>query len=450
MLTFNVPHQAVLIKKINAYLKYINRDLELEGGYCHGLTLLWLYKMSEGKEQWFYETIEKIVLCNAGDYDTIEMDMEKFIAHIEWLQNPTTYVKGLQQLDIDFTVEVPVDFSLTYQFERRKMNEVLDKIIPENKMICMSTQEHSIGVFKRGEIYYLYDSNYPWNGALIIKDIRTLKSEIIDRMFILFGKPIDKMGLRINVFSNPLTQRPLKKQLIDKDQLIKETKNIHQLDTIGINTFYLSCESGDIEMVKKLIAVGADVNQLFKNNTSSGLAIAAIHNDEAIVKLLLNHAANPNIKNIGNCTALHFVADLGYANIAKIILQNGADPLSLNEKNVTPLSFALESEQWQTAALLLSYIGNIESIPRNDIRDLREHKKEMLSAICGLLPTLAEKKQRFFMKLVKDIYKRSWNTNDEKILIKNSLFKNTLQEKVSVLPDDLVDKNGERVKKIKF
>src|SRR5262245_43362738 len=112
-----IYNQDVVIDKLNHYLKLQKRSITLKKGYCHGFSLLWLYKMSIGEENWFYNTIKKITACRKKrDYDAIEMDIEKFIAHIEWLQNSEKYVPEINQLDIDKIIELPRELSLSFLF----------------------------------------------------------------------------------------------------------------------------------------------------------------------------------------------------------------------------------------------------------------------------------------------------------------------------------------------
>ena len=109
-------HQTKIIDKINLYLKLNKRSLTLEHGYCHGLTLLWLYKMSKNQEKWFYDTIKLIVDTPQENFSEIEIDIEKFIAHIEWLQQPEKYVPKIRQMDIDKSIEVPKELPLSSIF----------------------------------------------------------------------------------------------------------------------------------------------------------------------------------------------------------------------------------------------------------------------------------------------------------------------------------------------
>src|SRR5688572_10339606 len=105
---FSTPvklEQNILLKKINTYLKEKNRPLISEIGHCHGLVWLWLYKFSENKNAWFIRTLKKI---NSQPDDTItdiEIDIEKFLAHIEWIQNSKKY-SSFNQMNLEEILEL--------------------------------------------------------------------------------------------------------------------------------------------------------------------------------------------------------------------------------------------------------------------------------------------------------------------------------------------------------
>lgn len=172
--------QKVLLHKLDQYLRLKGRYLERSAeelknddrinkkGYCHGITLLWLYKMAEGKEVWFYNLIEKIVCCPDNHLEDIEMDIEKFLAFIEWAQRPYLYTHGgdnIAQRDVDKILEVRKLYSETKNFNDRDLFNLLYFHLEPGRMICIrsqTTSKHTIGIFcnrKRLE-HFIFDANY--------------------------------------------------------------------------------------------------------------------------------------------------------------------------------------------------------------------------------------------------------------------------------------------------
>jgi ankyrin repeat protein len=61
-----------------------------------------------------------------------------------------------------------------------------------------------------------------------------------------------------------------------------------------------------------------------------------------LVKLLLNSAANPNLKNDHGETPLHWAARLGHVDIVKMLISHGANPNVVGQDG-TPHSVAAAS-----------------------------------------------------------------------------------------------------------
>ena len=89
-----------------------------------------------------------------------------------------------------------------------------------------------------------------------------------------------------------------------------------------VNAFCLSIAKGDIETVKKLIALGEDVNQ--KSNGMTPLMYAARYNKCDILKLLIANGAELKTKTTKGFTALKY-AKLSSADKAVAILEEVLD-----------------------------------------------------------------------------------------------------------------------------
>ena len=81
----------------------------------------------------------------------------------------------------------------------------------------------------------------------------------------------------------------------------------------GATPLGIAISKGDIEVVKKFIEYGVDVNQ--KSNGMSPLMIAARYNKVEIIKILLSTGANLDAKDEKGYTALKH-AELSHANEA--------------------------------------------------------------------------------------------------------------------------------------
>jgi ankyrin repeat protein len=90
-----------------------------------------------------------------------------------------------------------------------------------------------------------------------------------------------------------------------------------------------SPSTGHLETARLLIAYGADVNaQGYEDNMEGAtpLILAAFANNLDMVKLLLEHSADPDAKSEKNQTALSVASALNFHDISAVLLQHGARP----------------------------------------------------------------------------------------------------------------------------
>lgn len=112
--------------------------------------------------------------------------------------------------------------------------------------------------------------------------------------------------------------------------------------------------SNDIEGVLKLLEAGIDPN-IKDGNTWTALIWASDLGREAIVKLLLDHEANPDTPaNNGDTTALVVAAEHGHIGIVKLLLDRGADS-NIQHRHYTPAITNALLQYEELANALLEY-----------------------------------------------------------------------------------------------
>lgn len=120
------------------------------------------------------------------------------------------------------------------------------------------------------------------------------------------------------------------------------TKGINTKNTYGETRLHWAVENGYTEIVKALIAKGADINTKdIYGQTPLHLATRNGHTE--IVKALLDASADVHMKNIYGQTPLHFATRNGYTEIAKALIAKGADVHTKNIYGETPLRWANEN-----------------------------------------------------------------------------------------------------------
>jgi ankyrin repeat protein len=109
--------------------------------------------------------------------------------------------------------------------------------------------------------------------------------------------------------------------------------------------------SGHVEIVKILIDHGADVN--LKGEAWCGpLHAAALGGHVEVVKLLLHHGADVNI--FSHNKPLHYAAMNGHIEVAQILIAHGADINAKGTDEYTPLGTAVSNLQVDMVEYLLS------------------------------------------------------------------------------------------------
>ncbi len=86
---------------------------------------------------------------------------------------------------------------------------------------------------------------------------------------------------------------------------------------------------GDIQRATELLAAHPSLlNQRGGDGTRTALHVAAISKREEMVRFLLEHGADPNIRCEGDsATPLHFAAENGQFEIVRLLVEHGCDPI---------------------------------------------------------------------------------------------------------------------------
>ena len=116
---------------------------------------------------------------------------------------------------------------------------------------------------------------------------------------------------------------------------------------------HLASEEGYTEIVKELIAMGANIDA---QNSSSQTALHLVADEEGnteTMRVLLEKGANVNIPDSQNWTPLHITCQQGNLEGTKLLLEKGANLEVYNNANYTPFGMALLEEDKVMCKLLL-------------------------------------------------------------------------------------------------
>lgn len=143
--------------------------------------------------------------------------------------------------------------------------------------------------------------------------------------------------------------------------LLDRGADANQLDGSGNAILPLAAGAGKLELAQILLDAGADASGTMSFNVEDidllkqapAIMHAASSNNPDLVKLLIEHGADPNQTEAGGYrTALHVAAVLDRPAIIEMLLQNGADPDPPGSR--TPLHFASEYQKVRSVQALLA------------------------------------------------------------------------------------------------
>jgi len=123
----------------------------------------------------------------------------------------------------------------------------------------------------------------------------------------------------------------------------------------GITPLFAASVKGHVEVVKVLLAGGADPNQARAEDGATPLLVAAQDGHVEVVKALLaDPRILPNKATADGATPLFIAAQQGYAEVVTALLDVGADPnLARDDDGVTPLLAAAQNGHIKVVTALL-------------------------------------------------------------------------------------------------
>lgn len=137
-----------------------------------------------------------------------------------------------------------------------------------------------------------------------------------------------------------------------------------------------------------------------------------------IVQILLEHGADPNVKNKFGFTPLHWAAQHGFIESAKILIEAGAEINALNKKGALPLDLAIA---WGKEAFVLFFLGVKIDSNNNLGNSFEEKEKFYIDQLKSAQKAASYELQVFYLDQLSGLYveKKEWKRS-AKIL--NSAF----------------------------
>ncbi len=245
-----------------------------------------------------------------------------------------------------------------------------------------SSEDESLELFKHGLDINVYDKN-PSNTALhnALENLIRNQQQPSDEKFEMYEHP-----------SEELEEPKNPKKIIEA--ILEKKPDLNVPNKIGLTPLYLACKAGVLEVVKKLVDNGADINgveppifaaimkgnhelviYLIENSAKlnfgeerkdwweTPLTIAAKNGEINLVQLLIDKGGEVNqgggtIK----MTPLHIATEQGNLELVTLFLNNGAD-INQGDRPFgrTALYYALEGKKFGIAKFLINQGAQVNS-----------------------------------------------------------------------------------------
>lgn len=146
---------------------------------------------------------------------------------------------------------------------------------------------------------------------------------------------------------------------------------------------------GNVELVSRLLAAGADVHAVNRFGASA-IGEAAARGDAAVLEKLLDAGANVEWKGADGQTPLMLVARTGRVDAANVLLDRGADVNARETwREQTALMWAAAQRQPEMVAFLVSRGADVNARSTvNDFRQVTAEPRRMYRPFGGLTPLL--------------------------------------------------------------
>jgi ankyrin repeat protein len=149
--------------------------------------------------------------------------------------------------------------------------------------------------------------------------------------------------------------------------------NAQEMNPRGLNTLYCALRLEDIDLLRRILEKGANVNSIVGNtsyglggNAVNGVLLHTLRGKEEkslpLLSMVLEKGANPNVYDGSGMTPLHNAALIGLPQTVRILLKHGADPALSTRPNDSKGIGGMTFPYKATPLMLATRSGNVEII----------------------------------------------------------------------------------------
>jgi ankyrin repeat protein len=133
-------------------------------------------------------------------------------------------------------------------------------------------------------------------------------------------------------------------------------------DMVDVTPSFVAAENNRLDVLKLLIAAGADVNKACAIDGYTHLLVAAQNGNAGCVPVLLEAAGvDPNVAATDGCTPLYIAAQGNRLDVVTLLIAAGADVDKAADDDYTPLQMAAQNGHSDDVGLLIAAGANVHA-----------------------------------------------------------------------------------------
>ena len=193
--------------------------------------------------------------------------------------------------------------------------------------------------------------------------------EVVSKLLVVGAKENpDYVNARNNSGTTPLMETCSYGNMNVATYLVDHGANIHLQDKNGNTCLHFAAEKGHVEVVSKLLGLGAKENPDYVNATkhsgTTPLMITCYNGHMNVATYLVEHGANVLLQDKNGNTCLHFAAEKGHVEVVSKLLGLGAkeNPDYVNatkHSGTTPLMITCYNGHMNVATYLVEHGANV-------------------------------------------------------------------------------------------
>ncbi|RUR10080.1 hypothetical protein [Legionella sp. km772] len=263
-----VAAQNEVIQHLNAYLHWHNLPLRLnQAGVCNGLSMLHAKYFIEGREEAFFNFLNRIVEKRPSQ--EIDLEINHFVTEIFLTQDPSVLDKTLRQRDAHkmLASQSPLEpvFRISVVSDCHHWENIFNQLgLDENEILVIKSINHAVNIIKKNGQYVLYN---PSSGLNEFPNEQSLIAHLHQKAFFHesthLGMHVELLGQRLITRSLPdskkLYTQYLSVDTVDNEARCRPVYSVkrNRIEIHSYTTLDLAVVNNNTEAVVEALGLGA-------------------------------------------------------------------------------------------------------------------------------------------------------------------------------------------------